>query len=187
MIVCSLVAAVQGWDQTGSNSANLSFPMEFGIQNDIDGPNHTWNRWIISVVNAAPYLACSLFSCWLTDPLNHYLGRRGTLFFSAIFCTLSVIGSVFTQTWQQLFVTRLLLGVGMGPKMTTSSVYAAENTPAVIWGRLVMSWQLWTVFGIMLGFAANLILINVGDIAWRLQLGSATTVDWADLSVSGVA
>lgn len=27
IIVCSIGAAVQGWDQTGSNGANLSFPI----------------------------------------------------------------------------------------------------------------------------------------------------------------
>lgn len=32
VILCSIGAAVQGWDQTGSNGANLSFPVEFGIQ-----------------------------------------------------------------------------------------------------------------------------------------------------------
>lgn len=36
-----------------------------------------------------------------------------------------------------------------------------------------MSWQLWTAFGIFVGFCANLILFNVGNIAWRLQLASA--------------
>ena len=36
-----------------------------------------------------------------------------------------------------------------------------------------MSWQLWNVFGILLGTCANLIVKDVGSIAWRLQLGSA--------------
>lgn len=40
-------------------------------------------------------------------------------------------------------VCRLLLGLGMGPKATTSPVFAAENTPANIRGGLVMSWQMW--------------------------------------------
>jgi hypothetical protein len=48
-----------------------------------------------------------------------------------------------------------------------------ENSPASIRGGLVMSWQMWTAFGIFLGFCANLAVYNVGDIAWRLQLGSA--------------
>lgn len=36
-----------------------------------------------------------------------------------------------------------------------------------------MCWQLWTAFGIFLGNCANLILFQVGSIAWRLQFGSA--------------
>ena len=36
-----------------------------------------------------------------------------------------------------------------------------------------MSWQMWTAFGIFLGFCANLAVYDVGPIAWRLQLGSA--------------
>jgi hypothetical protein len=38
---------------------------------------------------------------------------------------------------------------------------------------LVMSWQMWTAFGILLGTSANLAVYQVGEIAWRLQLGSA--------------
>lgn len=32
---------------------------------------------------------------------------------------------------------------------------------------------MWTAFGIFLGFCANLAVYQVGDIAWRLQIGSA--------------
>ncbi|KAF9458096.1 hypothetical protein BDZ94DRAFT_150646 [Collybia nuda] len=173
VLVCSLAAAVQGWDQTGSNGANLSFPMEFGLLTDAGNPEADKNEWIIGLINAGPYLASCFLGCWLTDPLNYLFGRRGTLFFCGIFCTFSVIGQGLAQTWPQLFVCRLLLGLGMGPKATTSPVFAAENTPANIRGGLVMSWQLWTAFGILLGFCANLILFQTGDIAWRLQLGSA--------------
>ncbi|KAL0568184.1 hypothetical protein V5O48_013806 [Marasmius crinis-equi] len=174
IFLCSIAAAVQGWDQTGSNAANLSFPKEFGIDPGDSDPNTAErNQWIVGVVNSAPYIASAFIGCWLTDPLNNLLGRRGTIFFCGIFCTLSVIGSAVSQTWPQLFVTRLLLGLGMGPKATTVPVYAAENTPASIRGGLVMSWQLWVAFGIFIGLCANLVFFNVGDIAWRLQLGSA--------------
>ncbi|KAF9446294.1 hypothetical protein P691DRAFT_776969 [Macrolepiota fuliginosa MF-IS2] len=170
VIICSLAAAVQGWDQTGSNGANLSFPDEFGLAG---GPNAERNEWIVGVINAGPYIASCLIGCWLTDPLNHYWGRRGTLFWCGIFCILSVIGQGLAQTWPQLFVCRLLLGLGMGPKATTSPVFAAENVPASIRGGLVMCWQMWTAFGIFLGFSANLVLFRVGKIAWRLQFASA--------------
>lgn len=61
----------------------------------------------------------------------------------------------------------------MGLKEVTVPVFSAENAPAAIRGALVMSWQVWVAFGIMLGFSANLTVAGTGDIAWRLQLGSA--------------
>jgi sugar porter (SP) family MFS transporter len=111
--------------------------------------------------------------CWFSDPLNNFFGRRGTIFVSAIFCCLSVIGSALSQTWQQLLVTRLLLGIGMGCKASTVPIFCAENSPAAIRGALVMSWQMWTAFGIFLGTCANLAVKDTGAISWRLQFGSA--------------
>lgn len=67
----------------------------------------------------------------------------------------------------------MLLGMGMGLKEVTAPVFSAENVPANIRGGLVMSWQIWTAFGIFLGTCANLAVANVGNIAWRLQIGSA--------------
>lgn len=61
----------------------------------------------------------------------------------------------------------------MGLKEVTVPVYSAENAPTNIRGGLVMSWQLWTAFGIFLGTCANLAVKDAGKIAWRLQLGSA--------------
>ncbi|KAL8692978.1 MAG: hypothetical protein Q9218_002095 [Villophora microphyllina] len=172
VILCSIGAAVQGWDQTGSNGANLSWPIEFGVPDSGEGATD-YNTWIVGIVNAGPYIGSAFLGCWMSDPLNYYIGRRGTIFFSAIFCLFSVIGSAFTQNWWQLFITRILLGIGMGAKASTVPIYAAENCPAVIRGGLVMSWQMWTAFGIFLGFCANLAVYDVGRIAWRLQLGSA--------------
>jgi MFS family permease len=88
--------------------------------------------------------------CWLSDPLNYKFGRRGTIFFAAVFCLGTVVGSACSQTWQQLLVCRLLLGLGMGAKATTIPIFAAESSPSQIRGGLVMSWQMWVAFGIFL-------------------------------------
>ncbi|KAK2616607.1 hypothetical protein QQS21_000430 [Conoideocrella luteorostrata] len=45
--LCAVGAATQGWDQTGSNGANLSFPKEFGIDKE-DGRD----EWIVGMINA---------------------------------------------------------------------------------------------------------------------------------------
>lgn len=168
IISCSIGAAVQGWDQTGSNGANLTFPEAFGIAS-----NSTRDSFLVGLINAAPYIGSAFLGCWLSDPLNKYLGRRGAIFISGNFCLWSVLGSAFTQTWQQLLVCRILLGFGMGAKASTIPIYAAENSPASVRGALVMSWQMWNAFGIFLGFGANLVVAKIPQISWRLQLGSA--------------
>lgn len=47
----SIAAAIQGWDQTGTNGANLTWPRAFGVSN---------MEWIIGFVNCMPYLTIFL-------------------------------------------------------------------------------------------------------------------------------
>lgn len=54
-----------------------------------------------------------------------------------------------------MFIARLVLGLGIGPKSATVPIYAAESSPAVIRGALTMMWQMWVAFGVMLGFLAG--------------------------------
>ncbi|KAM3537604.1 putative polyol transporter 2 [Beauveria bassiana] len=165
--MCSIGAAVQGWDQTGANGATIFFPSYYGI-----GGDSAREQILVGLINAAPYIGSAFIGCWLSDPLNNYFGRRGTIWFSAHFCIWPVIGSAFCHTWQQQLACRLLMGIGMGAKASTVPIYAAENAPASIRGALVMSWQMWTAFGIMLGTAFNLAVFHVPHINWRLMLGA---------------
>jgi MFS family permease len=159
----------------------LSFPVAFNINDAAkfpDGsvnPNASKNQWLVGLVNSGPYIASAFLGCWTSDPLNNYFGRRGTIFFSAMFCCLSVIGSAVTQNWWELLLTRFLLGIGMGSKASTVPIFCAENAPASVHGGLVMCWQMWTAFGIFLGTCANLAVKDTGAISWRLQFGSAFT------------
>jgi hypothetical protein len=68
IVLNSIAAAIQGWDQTGSNGANLSFPAYFGIDPDSDGCNKGTEdpalcdkySWIVGVINASPYICIFL-------------------------------------------------------------------------------------------------------------------------------
>lgn len=97
----------------------------------------------------------------LTGPLNRVLGRRGTIFVTCIISSLACLWQAFTNTWWHLFIARFILGLGIGPKSATIPIYAAECTPANIRGALVMMWQMWTAFGIMLGYIAGVIFRSV--------------------------
>lgn len=68
--MCALGAAVQGWDQTGSNGANLSFPQEFGIATPWDQPGGRRDEWILGLVNSIPYLSAGLlrvYTSWISE------------------------------------------------------------------------------------------------------------------------
>ncbi|KAI1204154.1 uncharacterized protein F4807DRAFT_465979 [Annulohypoxylon truncatum] len=163
---CSIGAAVQGWDQTGSNGANIFFPDYYGI-----GSKSVRDEILVGLINSGPYIGSSFIGCWLSDPINNWIGRRGVIFVSAHFCLWPVIGSAFCHTWGQQLACRLLMGIGMGVKASTVPIYAAENAPASIRGALVMSWQMWTAFGIFLGTAINL-AVFYHPLNWRLMLGA---------------
>jgi sugar porter (SP) family MFS transporter len=92
---------------------------------------------------------------------------------TAVCLTATPIGSGFAKSWQGLFAARFVMGIGIGAKNATVPIYSAEMAPARIRGALVMFWQLWVVIGIFLGFCANVIVKDTGNISWRLQLGSA--------------
>ncbi|EKG12213.1 Sugar/inositol transporter [Macrophomina phaseolina MS6] len=161
--VCSLGSAIQGWDNTGANGANLSFPEEFGISH---------NHWLVGFINSAPTIF-GLASAWATDPLNSWLGRRGVIFLSGLFCVFPVLAQAFAQNWEGLLICRLFMGLGMGIKITTIPIMTSEASPAPIRGALVMSFQLWVAFGIFIGFCSNLVFYDIGRLAWRFQLAAA--------------
>ncbi|KAL6229638.1 general substrate transporter, partial [Aspergillus navahoensis] len=110
---------------------------------------------------------------FIVDPLNHYLGRRGEIFVTALCLTATPIGSAFTHSWEALFAARFVMGIGIGAKNATVPIFSAEMAPHRVRGALVMFWQLWVVAGIFLGLIANVAVKDTGRIAWRLQLGSA--------------
>lgn len=78
-----------------------------------------------------------------------------------------------------MFIARFFLGFGIGPKSATTPIFAAECSPPKLRGALVMQWQMWTAFGIMVGYAADLAFYGVPDrsgiqgLNWRLMMGSA--------------
>lgn len=161
VILCALGALVQGWDESAVNSAQLFYQPAFKIYIGGEGhsiPPHgiTPQPWIVGLINSAPYLCC-VFSCWLTQPMNAIVGRRGTIFVACIFSAAFALAQAFSQSWEVLFIFRFLMGLGIGPKSATIPIYAAESAPENVRGGLVMMWQVFTAFGIMLGYLAGVV------------------------------
>ena len=159
-----------GRDETAINQAQSipAYSLNLGLPVQTNPP-----PVILGLLNSAPYLCCAVIGCWLTDPLNKLLGRRWTIFVSCFIAFATCLGQAFTGSWQTLFAARFLLGLGMGPKSSTVPIYAAEAAPYRIRGALVMMWQMWTAFGIMIGYVCGPIFSGVReDLRWRLVIGS---------------
>ncbi|CZR53000.1 probable transporter (major facilitator superfamily) [Phialocephala subalpina] len=175
IILCSTCAAVQGMDETVVNGAQIFYAPQFGI----GSKTSSRDSWLVGLVNSAPYLCCAFVGCWLTVPLNNWWGRRGTVFITCVVSALACIWQALTGSWWHMFIARFALGLGIGPKSATVPIYAAECSPPQIRGALVMQWQMWTAFGIFVGYAADLAFYSVKDQAgivglnWRLMMGSA--------------
>ncbi|KAK2767414.1 hypothetical protein FQN54_003570 [Arachnomyces sp. PD_36] len=177
--MCSLAAAVQGMDETANNGAQALYLKRLNIVSYEEGGrfSQAMTDNLTGLVVGAPYLACAILGCWLTEPLNALFARRGTIFISCVIAAVASIWEGVANSWVNLFLARFVLGLGIGSKSSTVPVYAAECSPAPIRGALVMMWQMWTAFGIMLG---NIIGVAFGglepDLAWRLMLGSTVVL-----------
>ncbi|KAI2695388.1 hypothetical protein DTO012A7_4051 [Penicillium roqueforti] len=103
-------------------------------------------------------------SAWLVGLVN-----------SAPYLCCAFISSWLTVPFNHWFGRR---GFGIGPKSATVPIYAAETAPPSIRGALVMQWHVWTAFGIMVGYASDLIFYNVDStvivgLNWRCMMASA--------------
>lgn len=102
-------------------------------------------------------------------------GGRETLRVLAVFYVLSALGCAFAWNWQALLVARFIGGLGIGGSSVLGPVYIAELAPAKIRGRLVGTFQINIVIGILLAYFSNYCIgrLELGASEWRWQLGVA--------------
>ncbi|KAL2825683.1 hypothetical protein BJY01DRAFT_256202 [Aspergillus pseudoustus] len=163
-IVNAMAAAVQGMDETVISGAQLYFLRYFGLED---------NPTMIGFINASPYLMCATVGCWLAIPSNHFLGRRGTIFLWSLVSIGASAWQAVTTSWESFLGSRLLLGVCIGANSATVAVYTAECAPAAIRGGLVMMWQVFVAFGIMMGYIISAAFVHISyPLNWRLMIGS---------------
>lgn len=127
-------------------------------------------------INGAPYIAAALVGCWLNTPLNKWLGRRIVLFICCTIAVVTAIAQAVSPDWQSFLASRFVLGLAVGAKSATTPVYAAECAPKNIRGALVMQWQMFTAFGIMIGYILSLAFQDAPTFGphsqWRWMLGA---------------
>ena len=102
-------------------------------------------------------------------------GGRDTLRFLAVCYCISAIGCAFAWSWGALVVFRFIGGLGIGGSSVLGPVYIAEIAPAKWRGRLVGTFQINIVIGILLAYLSNYSIARwIGGASdWRWMLGVA--------------
>jgi SP family arabinose:H+ symporter-like MFS transporter len=102
-------------------------------------------------------------------------GGRETLRVLAVFYVLSALGCAFAWNWHALLIARFIGGLGIGGSSVLGPVYIAELAPAKTRGRLVGTFQINIVIGILLAYLSNYCIgrLGLGAAEWRWQLGIA--------------
>lgn len=98
-------------------------------------------------------------------------GRKKTLFWIGILYSFSAIGSALCNDPLLFAAFRFIGGLGVGASTIAVPAYISEIAPAGKRGRLVAQYQFNIVFGILIAFLSNRLLLNIGDNAWRWMIG----------------
>jgi SP family arabinose:H+ symporter-like MFS transporter len=111
----------------------------------------------------------SLLGGWPTDRF----GRRATLLWIGVLYVVSAVGCGFAPGIACFIAARFIGGLGIGISTVAAPLYISEIAPPAYRGRLAGMFQFNIVFGILVAFASNFLLKDVGENAWRWMLGVA--------------
>jgi len=111
----------------------------------------------------------ALFGGWPTD----CFGRKKTLLCIGVLYVISALGCAFANGVTMFIAARLIGGIGIGISTVAAPLYISEIAPPAYRGRLAGMFQFNIVFGILVAFASNAMLVGIGENAWRWMLGVA--------------
>lgn len=111
----------------------------------------------------------SLIGGWPTDRW----GRKKTLIWIGVLYVISAVGCGLAWDVWSFIIARFIGGLGIGVSTIVAPLYISEIAPPAHRGRLAGMFQFNIVFGIVVAFASNAALANVGEHAWRWMLGIA--------------
>jgi len=104
-------------------------------------------------------------------PANR-IGRKKTLLWIGVLFFVSSVGAALSPEVYSFMFFRFISGLSIGASSVVAPVYISEIAPAKYRGRLVISFQLNVVSGILIAYLSNYLLQGVGGANdWRWMLG----------------
>lgn len=109
----------------------------------------------------------SMVGGWPTEKL----GRRKTLLGIGVLYLVSSFGSALAPEVYSFMVARFIGGLGIGISTIAAPLFISEIAPPRNRGRLAGMFQFNIVFGILVAFFSNSLLLGLGENSWRWMLG----------------
>ncbi|MFD3292802.1 sugar porter family MFS transporter [Aquirufa sp. KTFRIE-69F] len=97
-------------------------------------------------------------------------GRKKTLFWIGLSFFISSIGAAIAPDVNLFMLFRFLGGLGIGASSVVAPIYISEIAPAKHRGKLVISFQLNIVLGILIAYVSNYFIQGIEN-DWRIMLG----------------
>ncbi len=175
-IVGALGGLLFGFDTAVISGTTTGLTQTFGLSNV---------HWMLPIIGSTTIselgitvsiaLCGTVLGALTAGQLGQKYGSREMLRCMAIFYLLSSLGCAFAPAWPVLLIARFLGGIGIGGSSVLGPVYIAELAPPHLRGRLVGTFQINIVLGILLAYLSNFLISlgNFGAAEWRWQLGVA--------------
>ncbi len=156
-MVAAIGGLLYGFDTAVINGALPFFTDHFNLNDVMTG-------WAVS----SALLGCVVGAIGIGRPGDRY-GRRDMLKVSAVLFLLSAFGTGLATHIQLFILARFIGGLAVGIASVLSPTYISEIAPAARRGRLIASFQLAIVIGILVAFFVDYLLINIGPNNWRFM------------------
>jgi SP family arabinose:H+ symporter-like MFS transporter len=112
-----------------------------------------------------------LFGCAIGSSvagrLTDFYGRKKILLFVAALFAITSLGTGVAPTFAFFIMARFIGGLAVGGASILSPIYVAEISPPSLRGRMGTLYQMSIVTGILMSYAINYLLRDVGSANWR--------------------
>lgn len=156
--ICSALSGLLfGYDAGIISGALLFINKAFPISSAAEG-------WLVAMVPLG-----ALLSSIVSGEISDVIGRKKTLFLTAIFFIVGSLLCALTQDIDYLILGRLIIGIAIGVGSSTSPIYTSELASEKQRGWLVNLFVVFIQLGVFLSFVMAYLFSFSGN--WRLMIG----------------
>ncbi|MGC8751357.1 sugar porter family MFS transporter [Hydrotalea sp.] len=129
------------------------------------------SNWMHGTAIAMALYGTAFGAAFGNIPANK-IGRKKTLFWIGVLFLLTSIGAAVSTNVYAFMLFRFISGLSIGASSVVAPVYISEIAPPKYRGRMVISFQLNVVAGILIAYFSNYLLQGFdGKNDWRWMLG----------------